>query len=232
MDSVRLPSSLVPQLYNVSLNTNMQTFTVDGSVLIDIHVRNSTNTIVLHAKDMSINSVSLYSLSGSTPFTITGRDFYNQNDFYVISLATSLAQGTLVKLYMTFNYTLRDDLVGYYKSSYTLSNGETHYLATTQFEPTDARRAFPCFDEPAMKANFSLSLSHPSGFNAVSNMPVLRTVTRGSFVTTSFETSYRMSTYLVAFVVSDFECSNPSIVNNHIKVSTYTVKPVPVMATL
>lgn len=79
-------------------------------------------------------------------------------------------------------------------------------MATTQFEPTDARRAFPCLDEPGLKATFSLSLSAPKGFHALSNMPIQSTDQLDHGVQKyHFQTTKRMSSYLVAFVVSNFE---------------------------
>ena len=132
---------------------------------------------------------------------------YEENQFFVVVLASSLLVGSAT-LEMRFYYPLGDGLVGFYRSSYKNSSGDTHWIATTHFEPTDARKAFPCFDEPAMKANFTISITHSSKLNAHSNMPVREEVAGedGSTVTTSFETSVKMSTYLVAFVVSDFKC--------------------------
>ena len=158
--------------------------------------------------------------SGGRQLGITRQFFYTDNDFYIVQLSTKLSSGNSLQLNVFFNYTLRENLVGYYKSFYSLRNNEIHYLASTQFESTHARRAFPCFDEPGMKANFSIELTHFNDYHAVSNMPVRQvTVKDNNRLTTSFDTSYKMSTYLVAFVVSDFNCTEPQIVNNHIKVS-------------
>ena len=216
--NIRLPSSLSPVLYRVSLDTDLNMFRVDGVVSVDISVIQSTDLVIFHTKDMTLNSVSL--TSEGRQLDITRQFFYTDNDFYVIQLSNKLSAGNSLQLNVSFNYTLREDLVGYYKSSYSLGNNEIHYLATTQFEPTDARRAFPCFDEPGMKANFSIELTHSNDYHAVSNMPIRQvTVKDNNKLTTSFDTSYKMSTYLVAFVVSDFNCTEPQIVNNHIKVS-------------
>ena len=216
--NIRLPSSLSPVLYRVSLDTDLNMFRVDGVVSVDISAIQSTDLVIFHTKDMTLNSVSL--TSEGRQLDIKRQFFYTDNDFYVIQLSNKLSAGNSLQLNVSFNYTLREDLVGYYKSSYSLGNNEIHYLATTQFEPTDARRAFPCFDEPAMKANFSIELTHSNDYHAVSNMPIRQvTVKDNNKLTTSFNTSYKMSTYLVAFVVSDFNCTEPQIVNNHIKVS-------------
>lgn len=123
-------------------------------------------------------------------------------------------------------------MYGFYKSSYTDENGVVKYLATTQFQPTFARRVFPSFDEPAFKATFEVYLTYPIGLNALSNMPgeehdtsdiiyddpqvfFLYTVVHfpkkffsyRNLVTSYFAPTGIMSTYLVAFIVSDFTCS-------------------------
>ena len=87
-----------------------------------------------------------------------------------------------------------------------LSSGEKRTLACTQFEPTDARKAFRCFDEPNMKANFTISIVHDSKLRAVSNMPskTIASKRESNMIKAEFTTSVRMSTYLVAFIVSDF----------------------------
>lgn len=216
--NVRLPDNLIPQVYEVTLVPDMTTFSVHGSVTIDILVHRSTSYIIFHSKDMTMRSVNV--TKDSNVLSISNQFFYPEHDFYVVMLASPLNSGDIVRLGASFNYTLHDDLAGFYKSSYTLENGETRYLATTQFEPTDARRAFPCFDEPALKANFSVTLTHQQNYRAVSNMPVREVSKRGTLQTTVFETSYRMSTYLVAFIISDFDCSDPILVNGHINVST------------
>lgn len=220
--NVRLPKTLTPALYRVSLDTDLDKFLVNGFVSVDISVNQSTDLVIFHAKDMILNTVSLTKGVGGDQLGILRQFFYSDNDFYVIQLSNSLDTNDNLQLNISFNYTLREDLVGFYKSSYSLADNEVHYLATTQFEPTDARRAFPCFDEPAMKANFSIELTHSNRYNAVSNMPVAwRVVKDNDKATTSFDISYKMSTYLVAFVISDFNCSDSQIVNEHIKVKIY-----------
>ncbi|KAI9142065.1 peptidase family M1-domain-containing protein [Paraphysoderma sedebokerense] len=108
---------------------------------------------------------------------------------------------------MKYSGKLRTQLNGYYLSKYDTASGERRYLAVTQFEATDARRAFPCFDEPEMKATFDITMYVQKTYHALSNMPVRQVVLSEdqSLKIFSFETTKRMSTYLVAFITSDFE---------------------------
>lgn len=203
--NVRLPGTITPEEYTIHLNVALEgNFPVEGSTTITARVNSSTQYVIIHTKDMSINEATVTQNSGQ--ITIERKFFYPENDYYVMELSHPLQPG-MVDIFLSFNYTLRVDLVGFYVSSYKTLSGEKRSLATTQFEPTDARRAFPCFDEPAMKANFTISITHDSQYTAVSNMPSEPTQRRSSngLLTTRFRPSVKMSTYLVAFVVSDFD---------------------------
>ena len=216
-DNVRLPASVTPSHYDVNLNLNLGTFQVMGNVNITCSVNSETKYILIHAKDMNIQQrdVQAQSEGGLLMAVQATGTFQPKHEFYVLELGSSLQPGT-VYVYLTFSYTLRDDLAGFYKSSYVNDLGERRFLATTQFEPTDARRAFPCFDEPSLKANFTIHITHDRNYHAVSNMPVAnKSPNPDGTVTSNFETSVQMSTYLVAFIVSDFQCMNDSIVEGH-----------------
>ena len=219
--SVRLPTDLEPLLYHIHLTPDLDTLAVTGTATIMIKTLSATNKVVLHSKDMTISSTSLK--INDDVSSIKSTYFVEEHDFLVVESDSKFKAGDNIELSLEFNYTLRDDLVGFYLSTYKAENGDTVRLASTQFEATDARRAFPCFDEPAMKSNFSITITHSDEYTATSNMPAKISTNRRSsedLVTTEFETSYRMSTYLIAFVVSDFSCSDPSTINDHIKVSS------------
>ena len=214
--SGRLPASISPELYTIDLQVDLSSNDVSGSVQIDTTVTTPTPFVVLHAKDMSITNV-VISQGGN--MDIVEQKMYPSNEYYVVTLSTSASVGPL-RISMKFNYTLAKDLAGFYRSSYLTSSGERRALACTQFEATSARRAFPCFDEPALKANFSVSITHNSSLSAVSNMPMKRMETvQGGLRKTTFDTSVQMSTYLVAFVVSDFKHKS-NITAGHPKVCT------------
>ena len=210
--NVRLPANIVPDEYEVSLSVNLESFDVTGEVTVSAQVVSETSYVLIHANDMNITGVRVS--QGGSPVRIKSEFNFTENDFYVIELSTRLQTGSL-EIHMAYNYTLRDDLVGFYRSSYIhQSTGKKRWLATTQFEPTDARRAFPCFDEPGLKANFTIQITHDAQYEqVVSNMPVESSAPSSSdntMVTTRFKTSVKMSTYLVAFIVSDFECVSGS----------------------
>lgn len=96
-------------------------------------------------------------------------------EFVTVTTSPSLIVEHQYRLSMTFTSYLNDELRGFYRSSYT-ENGSTKYLAVSQMQPTDARRAFPCFDEPNMKANFSMKLGRLTTQKSTSNMPIKETV--------------------------------------------------------
>ncbi|XP_064404394.1 aminopeptidase Ey-like [Halichondria panicea] len=213
-DNVRLPATIRPDLYRISLTVDLDSFAVSGTVDITCQVLEATSYILLHAREMEINND-----ESNVQYSNTMVDFegtFQSNDFYVLSLSQEIGPGEVV-VHLSFDYNLSEVLSGFYRSSYTDSTGQQRYLATTQFESTDARKAFPCFDEPSLKANFVISITHLSEYHAVSNMPALSRVdatTGDSMVTTHFQSSVKMSTYLVAFIVSDFECMGVNITEN------------------
>ncbi|KFO09637.1 Endoplasmic reticulum aminopeptidase 1, partial [Balearica regulorum gibbericeps] len=118
---------------------------------------------------------------------------------------------------------LSESFHGFYKSTYRTQEGELRTLVATQFEPTAARMAFPCFDEPAFKARFSITIRREPKHLALSNMPIVKSVNLTPWlVEDHFATTVKMSTYLVAFIVSDFK-SISKITSHGVKISVYTV---------
>ncbi|MCY4664472.1 MAG: M1 family metallopeptidase, partial [Acidimicrobiaceae bacterium] len=204
--SPRLPGGAVPRHYAIELAPDLEAATFEGSLSIDIEVTEPSDTIVLNAAELSIVSAQLVTETGeiveldprldaeSERLTLTRRDEPEQ-----------FAAGP-ARLDIAFNGVLNDQLHGFYRSTYTDDAGATHTIATTQFESTDARRAFPCFDEPALKATFATTLIVDEGLLAVSNTAETgREPMEDGRVRVSFATTMVMSTYLVAFVVGPLE---------------------------
>ncbi|NXW65200.1 ERAP1 aminopeptidase, partial [Eurystomus gularis] len=137
--------------------------------------------------------------------------------------ARPLRAGHNYTLRIQYSANLSESFHGFYKSTYRTQDGELRVLAVTHFEPTMARMAFPCFDEPAFKATFSIRIRRERKHLALSNMPIVKSVNLSPWlVEDHFDTTVKMSTYLVAFIISDFK-SISKITSHGVKVSVYTV---------
>jgi len=207
---VRLPSNIRPVKYNIHLIPFIvpDNFSIAGHVEMELAVVEPTDSITVHVNDMTIHEkdVTVVTEEGNM-VEVVGHGYDEVRQFYIIHLSETVEAGTLVaNIFFTGN--LNDELAGFYRSSYTdQETGETKYLATTQFEATDARRAFPCFDEPAMKAVFQINLGRLPSMSSISNMPLQEEgvqIPGSEYVWDIYQDSVKMSTYLVAMVVSDF----------------------------
>ncbi len=142
--------------------------------------------------------------------TIEGFGYDADREFFIVYTTEMMTSGQTVELKMSFLGEVADDLAGFYRSSY-VENGETKYLAATQFQSTDARKAFPCMDEPALKAIFNIKLGRKEdGYRTASNMPMVKNGVdpvpgEPGYVWDEFQPTEKMSTYLVAFLVSDYD---------------------------
>lgn len=201
--TLRLPSGVRPNSYHLTLQTNLTNFNFQGQVAIDLAVTQSTSSVWLHALALDVVDVTLVSSGGTAK--PTSQFHYETNEFYVMTFANELVAGTAYTLNIQFNGNLTDRLAGFYRSSYFNDAGVKRWIATTQFEATDARRAFPCFDEPAMKANFTLTMIIDPDMVALGNMPQTSSqILPSGLKQVDFAPSVKMSTYLVAFIVCDF----------------------------
>ncbi|XP_075550023.1 endoplasmic reticulum aminopeptidase 1-like isoform X2 [Dermacentor variabilis] len=200
---VRLPDFAQPVHYALVLHPNLTTATSFGFVNVSLQFVRSSDFIIVHAKNLSFLQVGLHN---ALTVQVKGLRYVPLHDQVYIQLNESVPAGNQVILHIAFSGTLDRDLVGLYLSSYVTAANETRRLAATQFEPTSARRAFPCLDEPALKASFELELVHEQSHQAYAN--ARRQSLRpfgGQLVSSRFERSLRMSTYLVAFVICDYE---------------------------
>ncbi|NXT62018.1 AMPN Aminopeptidase, partial [Chaetops frenatus] len=214
----RLPASLKPEIYEVSLQpflepdaSNMYIFKGNSSVVFVCE--EATNLILIHSNKLNYTMqgsfhATLQAEGGGRAPTISRTWLETPTQYLVVQLDAPLQQGQRYRLSSSFTGELADDLAGFYRSEYTDESGNKQVVATTQMQAADARKAFPCFDEPAMKANFTVTLIHPSNYTAISNMPVNNTrqqiINGKSWTVSEFQTTPRMSTYLLAFIVSQF----------------------------
>ncbi|CAH8834326.1 unnamed protein product [Trichobilharzia szidati] len=193
----RLPKSIIPIKYEIEIKPCFSTFTYTGKLVLSLSIAEGTKEIVLNAKHLSITAARFNGIDVEA----VEKPEYEQVSFMLAK--PSLA--TLGTLEVEYNGNVSDKMEGFYRSSYT-SGEETHYLFSTDFEPTGARKAFPCLDEPEFKSVFSIKVLVPKGKIAISNMPVLSEVEcDGNMVAFNFQDTPKMSTYLVAFAVGDLE---------------------------
>ncbi|KAH8335428.1 hypothetical protein KR074_001621 [Drosophila pseudoananassae] len=201
----RLPSTLKPTHYDLYLFPNTETGEFSGQETIEITVLEATDKIVLHSLNLNISSYSVQN-TGSNTLVIQEVSLDSVREFLVFQLSEELEQGREVQLHIGFEGSMANKIVGLYSSSYLKEDETRKVIATSKFEPTYARQAFPCFDEPALKAEFTITLVHPSdgNYHALSNMNVESTVNQGAYQEVTFAKSVPMSTYLACFIVSDF----------------------------
>ncbi|NXA31968.1 ERAP1 aminopeptidase, partial [Eudromia elegans] len=180
--------------------------------------------LVLHSKRLRIAQAAIEAAAGGAGAARQAQVLEHEPLEQVALLAAEpLRAGQRYTVSVHYTANLSEAFQGFYKSTYRTQDGERRVLASTHFEPTAARMAFPCFDEPAFKARFSIKIRREPKHLALSNMPLVKTVNiSSSLVEDHFDTSVKMSTYLVAFIVSDFK-SVSKITSHGIKISVYTV---------
>ncbi|PON95981.1 Peptidase M1, alanine aminopeptidase/leukotriene A4 hydrolase [Trema orientale] len=201
----RLPKFALPRRYDIKLKPDLHSCKFSGSVSIDTDIVSDTRFIVLNAADLTVDSgsVSFTDTKSSKVFQPSNVEIFEEDEILVVEFAETLPIGVGV-LAIGFEGILNDKMKGFYRSTYE-HNGEKKNMAVTQFEPVDARRCFPCWDEPACKATFKITLDVPSELVALSNMPVIEEKVDGHLKTVSYQESPIMSTYLVAIVVGLFD---------------------------
>jgi len=203
----RLPRTVLPSHYAITLEPDLDAATFSGEVDIVVDIQEATSSILLNAAELEIQSASVGGAQASA-----------------ISLDEELTRATLVfgselqpgevTISLKFTGILNDKLRGFYRSRFTDDDGVEHTIATTQFESTDARRAFPCFDEPDFKATYGVTLIVPEDQFAISNGPEISNENLGNGKRQIvFADTMKMSTYLVAFIVGPFEATDPVDVN-------------------
>ncbi|EFN65555.1 Puromycin-sensitive aminopeptidase [Camponotus floridanus] len=207
----RLPDHVVPIHYNIKLIPYIvkDNFTFDGESNINITIRHVTQNLHLHVLKLTINEAmtSLFSNNGII-YTPAMHNYDNITQILVLHFNDKLLPGNYT-LKMRYVGILHNDFYnkeGFFVASYINDKGDDVWLAATHFEPTYARRAFPCWDEPALKATFDISIKHHRNYTVLSNMPIREKSedNKNGMIWTHFDTTPIMSTYLVAFVVVDY----------------------------
>ena len=212
-DPYRLDRRVRPVRYDLTLEPDLGAATFAGEVTISLLVSAATDTITCNALDLDILSATVTSgpLAESRPVDVTGVELDPDTERVTFRLDRAISPGE-AHIHIRFNGILNDKLRGFYRSTFTDTDGVEQVIATTQFEATDARRAFPCWDEPEHKASFVISLIVDSDLFAVSNAAeISRSPAPGRIGRdlVRFAETIVMSTYLVAFVVGPFEATDP-----------------------
>lgn len=200
-EAQRLPTTVVPEHYDLAFDIDLAGARFAGTESIRVRVDERTTRILLHAVDLTFEDATIESrgVRQSASVTINGQ-------LALLTVARAIEPGVAV-IRISYAGILNDRLRGLYLSR---ANGRRY--AVSQMEATDARRAFPCFDEPAFKATFAIAVTIDEGDTAISNGRVVSDISgpRPGRHTLTFSTTPRMSTYLVALAVGDFACLSGS----------------------
>jgi aminopeptidase N len=220
----RLPEGVVPQHYNLTFTPDLAKATFSGEETIDLLLSKPASSITLNAAELTIPLAEATQTEKSQTAQVS---FDSAKEQATLSFALPLEAGPVI-LHLKFAGILNDQLRGFY-----LARSKVRNYAITQFEATDARRAFPSFDEPSLKATFDITLIVDNADTAISNGRI-ESDTPGPIEgkhTLKFASSPKMSTYLVAMAVGDFACNDGSADNIPIRVcSTPDQKPLGTVA--
>jgi puromycin-sensitive aminopeptidase len=205
VDPYRLPRTAVPSRYDIRLEPDFTTLTFRGQETVALEVTEPISEIVLNAIELAIDSASFENDRGETIRATATME--ESTERCRLALGSPAARGRW-RLRLTFRGTLNDKLRGFYRSVYKDPSGVSRTMAATQFEATDARRAFPCWDEPSFKGVFAVTLAIDPTLTAVSNTAIVSETSENGRKVVRFADSIVMSTYLVAFVVGELEATD------------------------
>ena len=188
----RLPKNVVPLHYTISLTPDIAGRTIAGTESIDLDFKEATAIIQFNSLNQKLSKVLL---DGKPVKTVMSDD---TAQLTTITLAKPAAAG---KHTLSFAYQgkIETNPLGLFLQEYTAPGGVKAKILSTQFEATDARRMFPCWDEPAFRAVFQLNVTVPARWAVYSNMPAIKRTVKGALATTNFARTPKMASYLVEF---------------------------------
>ncbi|KAK4504672.1 hypothetical protein PRZ48_002633 [Zasmidium cellare] len=214
-----LPEDVKPNNYAISLTdlSPGEPWTYQGTVNIDVEIKKATKSIVLNAFALKLHSAEVAADSGkhSSALKASNISYDEKNQRATLAFDQELPQSSKAVLSISFEGIMNNNMAGFYRSKYkptvepskgVAKDNEHHYMFSTQFESSDARRAFPCFDEPNLKATFDFEIEIPEDLVALSNMQEKETrKSKAGHKIVSFDRTPIMSTYLLAWAFGDFE---------------------------
>ncbi|VVU94544.1 Peptidase family M1 domain [seawater metagenome] len=192
-----IPGYIKPVKYNLHLTPNLEEFTFSGILNLEFLTLQNTDKIELNSKEITI-SKAVVKYSNLSKYSVKGIEEDKDKERIIINLSQEIPKDTDASITIYYSGILNDEMAGFYRSKYPDSD---EYMAVTQFEATDARRAFPCIDEPAVKAIFSLKLTVPNNLTALANTEIVKNESVGDIKTLTYADTPIMSTYLLAFYV-------------------------------
>jgi puromycin-sensitive aminopeptidase len=205
VDPYRLPRTVVPTRYDIRLEPDLVALTFTGEETITLTVAEPVTEITMNAVELDVVDAIIEDGRGRT--LRGGAVLDEASERCRLTFGEAVAPGEW-RLRLVFRGTLNDKLRGFYRSVYKDPTGVSHTMAATQFEATDARRAFPCWDEPAFKSVFSVTLVVEPSLAVVSNTAVKSEKLDKGRKVIAFADTIKMSTYLVAFVVGELEATD------------------------
>ncbi|KAL1923805.1 uncharacterized protein VTP21DRAFT_8785 [Calcarisporiella thermophila] len=207
-EGANLPFNVRPIHYSLKLIPNFTDFSFVGEEIVEIEIHQDTTEIALNACDLEVTAATVTNLAIKTYQSQDVSQIIHEQDRQVVKLrlVQALPSSSKANVKLAFAGKINDQMRGFYRSSYKDADEKVRYMASTQFEATDARRAFPCWDEPALKATFDIVLVVDAHMTALSNMNILSEVSIGDCQKeVCFARTPVMSTYLVAFIVGELE---------------------------
>ena len=205
---------VIPVNYELQFEPIFKNFTFNGKETITVNCKTLVNSITLHCAEIKIKSCHVRHNEITHKATI--RTDVKKEEL-TITIKNKIKGDAFIEI--EFTGELNDRLLGFYRSQYK-QNGKTKYLATTQFEAADARRAFPCWDEPKAKATFDISIIAENKFTAISNMPIISKKRLKNKILYKFAKTPVMSTYLIYLGVGEFEYLTGKIGKIQVRVIT------------
>jgi aminopeptidase N/puromycin-sensitive aminopeptidase len=215
LSAQRLPGNVVPENYKLFLDPDITKRQFSGEETITVRLTAPTAEIVLNSLDLEISSAEV-TVAGKTQKAKVTLDA--PDEMVRLALAEPAAAGPAT-LHISFSGKLTEGLRGLY-----LSRSPRRLYAVTQFEGTYARMMFPCFDEPSYKATFDLTVTADAGDTAISNGRLASDEAMGSRHKLTFATSPRMSTYLVALAIGDWQCLERNVEGTPVRVCSVPEK--------
>ncbi len=203
----RLPRTVIPRRYALTLEPDLESATFRGSEQVAVDVLTEVTEVVVNAAELEITEAYLVSADGTRVGAEVACD--DETERATLTLDHPVQPGRWT-MHASFHGLLNDRLRGFYRSTFEDATGQKRGIATTQFEATDARRAFPCWDEPDLKAVFSVTAVIPAELTAISNTAEAeRRPASNGRVAVRFHDTVTISTYLVALVVGPLEVTAP-----------------------